>query len=315
MRKSVWIFLLAVLLPSVVLGWLALRSAEEQQIVFERRTAELYQKETEALAVTVRDTVEAERRVFGETVHRLLANGDAAALARDFTNTLTDAWPMKAVGFAINKDGQLVSPSVTASAKNPQWRQFLHGNGSFLSGSEPAMVYNWQGDNQVRGKADYSRNKSLANNDAPTTRNDELQMKTGGKDVQLGLKAAAQAGGKLASSKGAAEGLLAQDKAGAFADRGVVIQTIPAPMPTRETPADGVSGRALSEPPMNTTVAEPQQAAGGTAAPARASLGKPEEKSKSASASTALDMDTLRRKESAPAPKRAGRRGTGLQVG
>ena len=67
MKKSVWIFLLAVLLPSVVLGWLALRSAEEQQIVFERRTAELYQKETESLAVTVRDTVDAERRVFGET--------------------------------------------------------------------------------------------------------------------------------------------------------------------------------------------------------------------------------------------------------
>ena len=87
MKKNVWIFLFAVLLPSVVLGWLALRSAEEQQIVFERRTAELYQKETDSLAVTVRDTVDAERRAFGETVHRLLAKGDAEALARDFTNT------------------------------------------------------------------------------------------------------------------------------------------------------------------------------------------------------------------------------------
>ena len=56
MKKSVWIFLFAVLLPSVVLGWLALRSAEEEQIVFERRTAELYQKETDSLAVTVRET-------------------------------------------------------------------------------------------------------------------------------------------------------------------------------------------------------------------------------------------------------------------
>src|SRR5947209_17823709 len=100
MKKSLLVLLLAVLLPSLVLGWLALRSAEEQQIVFERRTAELYQKETESLAVTVRDTVEAERRVFGETVHRLLARGHAEALARDFTNTLADAWPVKAVGFA-----------------------------------------------------------------------------------------------------------------------------------------------------------------------------------------------------------------------
>ena len=47
MKRDIWIFLLAVLLPSVVLGWLALRSAEEQQIILEKRTAELYQKETE----------------------------------------------------------------------------------------------------------------------------------------------------------------------------------------------------------------------------------------------------------------------------
>src|SRR5471030_375782 len=131
MKKSVCIFLFAVLLPSVVLGWLALRSAEEQQIVFERRTAELYQKETEALAVTVRDTVEAERRVFGETVRRLLAKGDADVLARDFTNTLAGAWPVKAVGFAINKDGKLVSPSVAMASKQPELQRFLMGNSSF----------------------------------------------------------------------------------------------------------------------------------------------------------------------------------------
>ena len=50
MKKSIWIFLLAVLLPSIVLGWLALRSADEQQIILENRTAALYQKETENAA-------------------------------------------------------------------------------------------------------------------------------------------------------------------------------------------------------------------------------------------------------------------------
>ena len=164
MKKSVWIFLLAVLLPSVVLGWLALRSAEEQQIVFERRTAELYQKETEALAVTVRDTVEAERRVFGETVRRLLAKSDADALALDFTNTLADAWPVKAVGFAINKEGKLVSPSVAMAAKQPEMQRFLLGNGSFLMSCEPALVYNWGGDNSVRGKFGNSQMKQSLGN-------------------------------------------------------------------------------------------------------------------------------------------------------
>ncbi len=141
MKKTVWIFLLAVLLPSAVLGWLALRSAEEQQIVFERRTAELYQKETESLAASVREAVESERRSFGDTVHKLLAKGDANALARDFSNTLADAWGRRAIGFALGPDGRLLSPTNAGAAKNAEWRKFLLENSSFLCSTEPAQVY------------------------------------------------------------------------------------------------------------------------------------------------------------------------------
>ena len=38
MKRSIWIFFLAIVLPSIGLGWLALRSANEQQIILERRT-------------------------------------------------------------------------------------------------------------------------------------------------------------------------------------------------------------------------------------------------------------------------------------
>jgi signal transduction histidine kinase len=140
MKKSIWIFLLAVLLPGFVLGWLALRSAEEQQIIFERRTAELYQKETESLAATAREIVETERRNFGDT-DRLLARSDAEALARDFTNSLMDAWPRKAVGFVLGPEGQMLSPTTTMAAKKSEWRQFLWDNGSFLCSTQPAVVY------------------------------------------------------------------------------------------------------------------------------------------------------------------------------
>src|SRR4051794_38414569 len=141
MKKSIWIFLLAILLPGLVLGWLALRSAEEQQIIFERRTAELYQKETENLAAAARDAVEAERRAFGDTVHRLLARSDADALARDFTNSLMDAWKRKAVGFVLGRDGEMMSPSTTMAAKNGDLRNFLWNNSSFLCSTQPAVVY------------------------------------------------------------------------------------------------------------------------------------------------------------------------------
>lgn len=141
MKKSIWIFLLAILTPGIVLGWLALRSAEEQQIIFERRTAELYQKETDNLAEEVRQILEGERREFGDIVHRLLANGDAEALARDFTNTLADAWPRNAVGFALAGDGRMLSPSAAVAARKEDWREFLWNNSSFLSSAKPAAVY------------------------------------------------------------------------------------------------------------------------------------------------------------------------------
>ena len=129
------------LLPGFVLGWLALRSAEEQQIIFERRTAELYQKETESVAAAARDVIEAERRAFGDTVHRLLARSDAQALARDFTNSLMDAWPRKAIGFVLGNDGEMLSPTTTMAAKNRDLRNFLWDNGTFLCSTQPAVVY------------------------------------------------------------------------------------------------------------------------------------------------------------------------------
>jgi signal transduction histidine kinase len=152
-KKSIWIFLLAVLLPSVVLGWLALRSAEEQQIILERRTAELYQKETDAAAAAVRSAVDEQRRAFADVVRNLLATAPPVEIARDFTVRLTAAWPRKAIGFALGADGKLISPSAQAARGNPEWQNFLVNNGGFLAGSVPAQVYAVTGDELRKAKS------------------------------------------------------------------------------------------------------------------------------------------------------------------
>ena len=141
MKKSIWIFLLAVLLPSVVLGWLALRSAEEQQIILEKRTAELYQTETENAASAARALIDDERRAFNEAVRRLLANGNAQKLANNFTAELAKEWPRKSIGFAIGREGQLCAPSPQRAASNAELAKFLLGNGGWLAGTTPATVY------------------------------------------------------------------------------------------------------------------------------------------------------------------------------
>jgi len=141
LKKSIWIFLLAVLLPSVVLGWLALRSAEEQQIILEKRTAELYQTETENAAAAARALIDGERRGFNDAVRRLLAGGNAQKLANSFTSELAKEWPRKAIGFALGKEGQLCSPSPQRAAGDAELGKFLLGNGGWLAGSTPATVY------------------------------------------------------------------------------------------------------------------------------------------------------------------------------
>jgi len=157
MKKSIWIFLLAVLLPSVVLGWLALRSAEEQQIILEKRTAELYQKETENAATAVRALIDSERRAFNDAVRRVLANKKPQEAAPDFSAALAAAWPRKSVGFALGKDGRLISPSAQSARKNAEKQRFLLENSAFLCSTMPATVYWVSGDDL--GRPDVLRRK------------------------------------------------------------------------------------------------------------------------------------------------------------
>lgn len=142
MRKSVWIFLLVVLLPAVVLGWLALRSADEQRFILERRTAELFQTEADAIAGTIREAMIVERQSFAAAVRRLLADKpDATALARDFSNTLPEVWKRKSIGFALGPGGKLLAPNPAKVGSNANWGKFLQENGAFLCNTQPAVVY------------------------------------------------------------------------------------------------------------------------------------------------------------------------------
>ncbi len=141
MTKSAAIFLLAVLAPSVVLGWLALRSAQEQQIILERRTAELYQTEADRLAANARAIVDDQRRGFEEAVRKLIAERTPDRLAREFASALAGAWPRKAVGFAIGRDGRILSPTAQDAAAHAEWKSFLWDNGQFLSDKMDVVAF------------------------------------------------------------------------------------------------------------------------------------------------------------------------------
>src|SRR4051812_22977616 len=141
MKKSLLVLLLAVLLPSLVLGWLALRSVQEQQIVLERRSAELYQKETDALATSARSLLTEQRRAFAETLRQMLTSEPPRTLAMHFTESLPKAGPPPGVGFALAADGRLLSPSTREASLDGAARRFLAENGSFIGGKTAAAAY------------------------------------------------------------------------------------------------------------------------------------------------------------------------------
>lgn len=141
MKRSIWIFFLAILLPSIGLGWLALRGANEQQIILERRTSELYQKETEAVATAARSLIDEERRAFADRVRQLKADATAPEISRDFATKLSNIWTRRAIGFALSSEGNLISPSAQEAESVPERQKFLQNNAAFLSGTTPATVY------------------------------------------------------------------------------------------------------------------------------------------------------------------------------
>ena len=228
MKKSIWIFLLAVLLPSVVLGWLALRSAEEQQIILEKRTAELYQTETENAASAARALIDDERRAFNEAVRRLLANGNAQKLANNFTAELAKEWPRKAIGFALGKEGQLCAPSPQRAATNAELAKFLLGNGGWLAGTTPATVY-WVSGEELNRPEQLRKSKG-GNYDAQGNAFNTLAGKTGtyagspaskddeGKRAQLQQPAPAQVQVKQQAENFQKDNAKGKDQAQAFND-------------------------------------------------------------------------------------------------
>lgn len=133
--------LLAVLLPALLLGGLALRTTREQQIILERQTAELCQKETDSVAAAARAVVADRREAFSDAVRELLAKTRAPALAPQFTSALAKRWPQPAVGFALDPSGRLVAPTTADVATRLECDRFLRDNREFIGGQLAAPVY------------------------------------------------------------------------------------------------------------------------------------------------------------------------------
>ena len=134
MRKFALIFVLAVFLPSIVLGWLALDSLRNQEFVFDRQQELLLQGTSDTLAERIRGFLGEKQNEFANQVDQLASGTDVVA----FDERVRAMWPAATVGFVVTLDGKLVAPS--AKGNGPAQR-FLEANSRFLTNAESAEVY------------------------------------------------------------------------------------------------------------------------------------------------------------------------------
>ncbi len=139
MKKLVAIFLLAVLVPSMILGWLAVRSLRDQELVVQSQRALLHQGATDALAADVVVFMDDIRVYFRQEVEELLAQRGPDALARDFDNVIRSRWAQVEVGAVVSLAGELISPR--ADSRDPRIQQFRAFNESFLTNRDVVEVY------------------------------------------------------------------------------------------------------------------------------------------------------------------------------
>ena len=139
MRRAAWIFFASILLPSLVLAWLAVNSVRDQQVVLEHQQAIICQNITDALAKDIQGQMDGVRADFVKTTEQLL-DGKASPqiLAQNFNRTLREAWPTAEIGFAVNLSGQIYSPT---PYDGPEARTFRDENDRFLSNRENVEVY------------------------------------------------------------------------------------------------------------------------------------------------------------------------------
>src|SRR5258708_38787383 len=141
MKKVALVFVLAVLAPSLVLAWLAVRSLRDQQFICERQQSMSYQSVSDSLAKEVEQYLTERKPEFGLEVETLLAGRTPAELAPAFDDRIRTNWPLAELGFVVTLNGNMVCPSPASCAIHPEDRLFSANNGTFLANRETAQVY------------------------------------------------------------------------------------------------------------------------------------------------------------------------------
>ena len=138
MKKVAVVFVLAVIVPSLVLAWMAARSLRDTLFVLDRQQTLLYQNLADTQARAVADHLEKSRSTFAQTVEALMESSSPSNVATSFDPALRQRWPLAEVGFSVDLRGFVLSPSPLANASA---RKFRTENDRFLCSLESCEIF------------------------------------------------------------------------------------------------------------------------------------------------------------------------------
>ena len=138
MRKVAIIFLLAVIVPSGALAWLALRSLHDEQLILRARQAQLYQTVADSFARRTETLISDKQHEFANTIEAMLAAAPVSEVANTFDERIRKTWPLAEVGFAVTLQGNVTSPNMLGRTEG---RRFRVENDQWLCSRASIEVY------------------------------------------------------------------------------------------------------------------------------------------------------------------------------
>jgi len=138
MKRIALVFLLAILVPALLLAGLSLRSLRDQEWMVSTQRAELLETACEELTTEINLYFDDLRIFYGEVLGEL-ASSETGSWPNDFDYLLRERWSQVAVGAVVSDAGAILAPS--PQSKQPRIEEFLLNNQAFFNNARATEVY------------------------------------------------------------------------------------------------------------------------------------------------------------------------------
>lgn len=137
MKRIALVFLVAILLPALLLAGLAVRSLRDQELVVNSQRVQLHQTSCDAMVTSVNLFMDDVRGFYGEVLDDVVARSSGEVLT-NYDQLLREEWTQAAGGAVVSDAGEIFSPSLDDS----EWAsEFLGNHGGFLTSQRVVEVY------------------------------------------------------------------------------------------------------------------------------------------------------------------------------